>query len=59
LEVYPNTSGVFIGVASNHVHIITHIHPTEAPAFFFSYKEELIALLKDNSVDYNEDFLLK
>jgi len=33
LEVYPNTSGVFIGVASNHVHIITHIHPTEAPAF--------------------------
>ncbi len=114
LEVYPNTSGVFIGGASNHVHIITHIHPTEAPAFLvkdiklashkmilkngksfshftkwqvgyslftyhisakmnliryvenqrehhkiFSYKEELIALLKDNSVDYNEDFLLK
>jgi len=25
----------------------------------FSYKEELVELLKDNSVDYNEDFLLK
>ena len=103
-----------VGGAGNHVHIITHVHPTEAPAYLvkdiklashkmilqngksfshftkwqvgyslftyhisskmnliryienqkehhriFSYKEELIALLKDNSVDYNEDFLLK
>jgi len=103
-----------VGGAGNHVHIITHVHPTEAPAYLvkdikiashkmilqngksfthftkwqvgyslftyhisakmnliryvenqkehhkiFSYKEELIELLKDNSVDYNEDFLLK
>lgn len=103
-----------VGGAGNHVHIITHIHPTEAPAYLvkdikiashkmilqngksfshftkwqvgyslftyhisakmnliryvenqkehhniFSFKEELIELLKDNSVDYNEDVLLK
>ena len=102
-----------VGGASNHVHIITHIHPSLAPAFLikdiklashkmiikngksfshftkwqvgyslftyhisakanliryvenqrehhklFSYKEELIESLKDNSVDYNEDYLL-
>ena len=102
-----------VGGASNHIHIITHIHPTEAPAFLvkdiklashkmilangklfshftgwqvgnsgftyhisskdklisyvenqrthhkiFSFKEELKELLKDNSVDYNEEYLI-
>ena len=102
-----------VGGASNHIHIITHIHPTLAPAYLIkdiklashkmiikagksfshftkwqigyslftyhisakanligyvenqrehhmllSYKEELKELLKDNSVDYNEDYLL-
>jgi REP element-mobilizing transposase RayT len=102
-----------VGGASNHIHIITHIHPSLAPAFLikdiklashkmiiktgksfshftkwqvgyslftyhisakanliryvehqrehhrlFSYKDELVELLKDNLVDYNEDYLL-
>jgi REP element-mobilizing transposase RayT len=101
-----------VGGASNHVHIITHLHPTIAPATIikdiklathkmilkngalfshfmgwqvgysgftyhisskanliryvedqrehhklFSYKEELILLLKEHSVDYDEDYL--
>ena len=101
-----------VGGASNHLHIITHIHPTLAPAylikdikeathamilrerklfFYFpgwqvgysgftyhisskeslinyvknqavhhnteSFKDELISLLKEHSVDYKEDYL--
>jgi REP element-mobilizing transposase RayT len=102
-----------VGGASNHIHRITHLHPTEALAFLvkdiklashkmilqnarmfshfsgwqvgyssftyhisskanliryvenqrehhvvFSFKEELTALLKEHSVDYNEDYLI-
>jgi putative transposase len=102
-----------IGGASNHVHIITHVHPTIAPAYLvkdiklsshkmilqnsklfshfsgwqvgysgftyhisskqnliryvenqrehhkiYSFKEELKELLKENSVDFDEDFLI-
>ena len=102
-----------VGGASNHIHIITHLHPTVALAFLvkdiklashkmiienskmfsrftgwqvgyssftyhisskvkliryvenqrehhkvFSFKEELIELLKEHSVDYNEDYLI-
>ena len=102
-----------VGGASNHVHIITHLHPTEALAFLvkdiklashkmilgnskmfshftgwqvgyscftyhisskanliryvenqrdhhrvISFKEELTELLREHSVDYNEDFLI-
>jgi putative transposase len=101
-----------VGGASNHIHIITHIHPTLAPAFVIkdikiashkmilenkkifshyngwqvgysgftyhissksnliryvenqrehhkmcSFKQELKDLLKEHSVDYNEDYL--
>jgi putative transposase len=102
-----------VGGASNHIHIITHVHPTEAPAYLvkdiklashkmilknrklfshftgwqvgysgftyhisskvklikyvenqrehhkiFSFKEELKELLKEHSVDYDEDYLI-
>jgi len=102
-----------VGGASNHIHIITHIHPTEAPAYLvkdiklashkmilenrkhfsrftgwqvgysgftyhisskdklinyvekqrehhkvFSFKEELKELLKEHSVDYNDEYLI-
>jgi REP element-mobilizing transposase RayT len=102
-----------IGGESNHVHIISHIHPTEAPAYLvkdiklashkmilknsklfshftgwqvgyssfiyhissknklikyvenqrehhkiFSFKEELIRLLKEHSLNYDKDYLL-
>jgi putative transposase len=102
-----------VGGASNHIHIITHLHPTVALAFLvkdiklashkmileksnlfshfngwqigyssftyhisskvnliryvenqrehhkiFSFKEELIELLKEHSVDYNGDYLI-
>jgi putative transposase len=102
-----------VGGASNHIHIITHLHPTVAPAYvvkdiklathkmilengklfshftgwqvgyssftyhisskvnliryvenqrehhkIFSFKKELIELLKEHSVDFNEDYLI-
>jgi len=102
-----------VGGASNHIHIITHLHPTVAPAYvvkdiklashkmilendklfshftgwqvgyssftyhissksklikyvenqrehhkIFSFKTELIELLKEHSVDFNEDYLI-
>ena len=102
-----------VGGASNHIHIITHIHPTEALAYLvkdiklashkmilenrkhfshfsgwqvgysgftyhissrdklinyvekqrehhkvFSFKEELKELLKEHSVDYNDEYLI-
>jgi REP element-mobilizing transposase RayT len=102
-----------VGGACNHIHIITHLHPTVAPAFIikdiklachkmilqnnnlfshftswqvgysgftyhisskqnliryvenqrehhmiYSFKEEIIQLLKEHSVDYNEDYLI-
>jgi REP element-mobilizing transposase RayT len=102
-----------VGGAVNHIHIITHIHPSICPAYLIkdikeathkmickekkifpafpgwqvgysgftyhisskqplimyvlnqeehhrkvSYKEELIAILKENDIDFNEDYLL-
>ncbi|MGA2408398.1 MAG: transposase [Bacteroidales bacterium] len=102
-----------VGGASNHIHIITYLHPTIAPAYavkdiklashkmilensklfshftgwqvgyssftyhisskakliryvenqrerhkIFSFKKELIELLKEHSVDFNEDYLI-
>jgi REP element-mobilizing transposase RayT len=102
-----------VGGASNHIHIITHVHPTIAPAYLvkdiklsshkmilqnrkifshfsgwqvgysgftyhissktnliryvenqrehhmvYSFKEELKELLKENSVDFEDDFLI-
>ena len=102
-----------VGGASNHIHIITHLHPSLAPAFvvkdiklachkmilnnkkpfshfdgwqvgysgftyhisskanliryvekqrehhkIYTYKEELIDLLKEHSVEYNEEYLI-
>ena len=107
-----NCHSYIVGGACNHIHIITHLHPTIAPATIikdiklathkmilkngqlyshfpgwqvgysgftyhissktnliryvenqrehhklFSFKEELILLLKEHSVDYEEDYL--
>jgi REP element-mobilizing transposase RayT len=120
--LFPYISGILkkkgchsyiVGGACNHIHIITHIHPTEALAFLvkdiklashkmilanarlfshftgwqvgysgftynisskgnlisyvenqrthheiISFKEEIKQLLKENSVDFNEDYLI-
>jgi hypothetical protein len=50
--------------AVNHIHIITHIHPTinyvknQAEHHkTVSFKDELLRLLKEHSVDYKEEYL--
>lgn len=108
-----NCHSYVVGGSSNHIHIITHIHPTIAPSFLIkdiklatfqmiqgnsilfsrfqgwqvgyglftyhisskenlinyvknqnehhkkvTYKDELISMLKDNSIEFSEDYLL-
>jgi len=107
-----NCHSYIVGGCSNHIHIISHIHPTIAPAYLIkdikmashkmmressmfskfpgwqvgyglfsyhvsskemliryvlnqnehhkttTYKDELVSLLKDNSIEYSEEYLL-
>ena len=64
-KLFSHFSGWQVGYSGFTYHIsakmnlIRYVENQREHHKIFSYKEELIELLKDNSVDYNEDFLLK